>query len=66
MSLDPTDRNDIVTLTTAQGEGGGPVVANFFALTALGASINVRGALVTRPQQRDFALVVDPPDLGRP
>ncbi|MGO9661018.1 MAG: hypothetical protein ACLP7F_22025 [Acidimicrobiales bacterium] len=44
MSLDPTDRNDIVKLTTARGEGGGPVVANFFALTALGASINVRGA----------------------
>ena len=43
MSLDPTDRNDIVTLTTARGPGTGPVTANFFALSALGASINVQG-----------------------
>ncbi|MGD0810284.1 MAG: hypothetical protein ABSA91_11330 [Acidimicrobiales bacterium] len=43
MPLDPTDRNDIVSLTTSREPGGGPVTANFFALTALGASINVQG-----------------------
>jgi hypothetical protein len=43
MPLDPTDRNDIVSLTTSTGPGAGPVSANFFALSALGASINVQG-----------------------
>lgn len=43
MPLDPTDRNDIVKLTTSRESGGGPVSASFFALSALGASINVQG-----------------------
>ena len=52
MSLDPTDRNDIVSLTTARGPGTGPVTANFFALTALGASINVQGHWSPGPNSR--------------
>ncbi|MGA3219458.1 MAG: hypothetical protein ABSE77_10375 [Acidimicrobiales bacterium] len=52
MPLDPTDRNDIVSLTTSRGPGGGPVTANFFALTALGASINVQGHWSPGPNDR--------------
>lgn len=43
MSLTPQDRNDIVALTAGGVSGGAPAVANFFALSALGASINVQG-----------------------
>ena len=42
MSLTPQDRNDIVALTAGGVSGGAPAVANFFALSALGASINVQ------------------------
>jgi hypothetical protein len=39
----PLVRDDIVTLTCEVVSGGGPVKASFFALSALGASINVTG-----------------------
>jgi hypothetical protein len=52
MPLNPTNRNDIVALTTTRGPGGGPVSADFFALTALGASINVHGAWSPGPNTR--------------
>jgi hypothetical protein len=42
MSLTPQDRNDIVALTAGGVSGGAPAVANFFALSALGASIDVQ------------------------
>ncbi len=52
MPLDPTDRNDIVSLTTSTKPGGAPVTANFFALSSLGASINVQGRWSPGPDSR--------------
>ena len=43
MSLFPEARNDIVSLSCSVVAGGGPVQASLLALSALGASLNVRG-----------------------
>ncbi len=43
LSEGPIVRDDIVSLTCGVVSGGGPVRANFLALSALGASINVQG-----------------------
>jgi hypothetical protein len=39
----PLTRDDIVSLTCGVVSGGAPVLSNFLALSALGASINVQG-----------------------
>lgn len=49
MPLNPTNRNDIVKLTSTRVSGGGPIVAKLFALSSLGASIDVHGHWSPRP-----------------
>ena len=44
MSLDPRNRVDIVTLTTGTSPGEGAVDVDLLLLSALGASVNLRGA----------------------
>jgi hypothetical protein len=44
MSLDPRDRVDIVTLTTGTSPGEGPIDVDLLLLSALGASVNLRGS----------------------
>ena len=65
MPLDPTDRNDIVSLTTSRGPGRGAGHRQLLRAHRPRRFDKRPGALVTRPQQRDLARVVDPPHLGR-
>ena len=50
MSLDEHDRIDIVTLTTGTSPGEGPVEVDLLLLSALGASVNLRGSWIAGPQ----------------
>jgi hypothetical protein len=49
MSLFPTARNDIVSLSCSVVAGGGPATASLLALSALGASVDVQGAWTPPP-----------------
>ncbi len=49
MSLDPQNRLDIVTLTTGTSPGDGPLDVNLLLLSALGASVNLKGAWTPGP-----------------
>ena len=49
MSLDPSDRLDIVALTTGTSPGEGPVDVDLLLLSALGASVNIQGAWTPGP-----------------
>jgi hypothetical protein len=44
MPLSPQNRNDIVALTSGVVAGGGPAQARLFALSSLGASVNLHGS----------------------
>ena len=49
MSLEPQNRLDIVTLTTGTSPGEGPLDVDLLLLSALGASVNVKGAWTPGP-----------------
>jgi hypothetical protein len=49
MSLNPDTRLDIVTLTTGTSPGEGPVEVDLLLLSALGASVNIKGTWVPGP-----------------
>ena len=49
MSLDEHNRIDIVTLTTGTSPGEGPVAVDLLLLSALGASVNLRGSWTPGP-----------------